>query len=113
MPARLNLECEGSTGRFLSGSRLNYIVFARDDAATEMLMTKGPHLLVAALENDGVDRIYGIPGEENLDVVDAIRRSSIELALTRHEQSAASWQPPTVASPANLAYASRPLDLAH
>jgi acetolactate synthase-1/2/3 large subunit len=52
-------------------------------------MTKGSTLLVAALENEGVDRIYGIPGEENLDVVEAIRRSSIELVLTRHEQAAA------------------------
>jgi acetolactate synthase I/II/III large subunit len=36
-------------------------------------MTKGSDLLVAALENEGVTRIYGIPGEENLDVVEAIR----------------------------------------
>jgi acetolactate synthase I/II/III large subunit len=54
-----------------------------------MLMTKGSTLLVAALENEGVERIYGIPGEENLDVVDTIRCSSIELVLTRHEQAAA------------------------
>ena len=54
-----------------------------------MMMTKGSALLVAALENEGVDRIYGIPGEENLDVVEAIRNSSIELVLTRHEQAAA------------------------
>src|SRR4051794_30733088 len=46
-------------------------------------------LLVRCLENEGVDRIFGIPGEENLDVVEALRRSSIELVLTRHEQSAA------------------------
>ena len=52
-------------------------------------MIKGSSLLVAALENEGVDRIYGIPGEENLDVVEAIRSSSIELVLTRHEQAAA------------------------
>ncbi len=52
-------------------------------------MTKGSALLVAALENEGVDRIYGLPGEENLDVVEAIRSSSIELVLTRHEQAAA------------------------
>ena len=52
-------------------------------------MIKGSNLLVAALENEGVSRIYGIPGEENLDVVEAIRRSSIDLVLTRHEQAAA------------------------
>ena len=52
-------------------------------------MTKGSDLLVAALENEGVDRIFGVPGEENLDVVESLRTSSIELVLTRHEQSAA------------------------
>src|ERR1700691_1844880 len=52
-------------------------------------MPKGSDLLVAALENEGVDRIYGIPGEENLDVVEALRKSSIELVVTRHEQAAA------------------------
>src|SRR5579862_5616150 len=52
-------------------------------------MVKGSDLLVAALENEGVERIFGIPGEENLDVVEAIRNSSIQLILTRHEQAAA------------------------
>src|SRR6195952_3616946 len=52
-------------------------------------MPKGSELLVAALENEGVDRIFGVPGEENLDVVEALRRSTIELVLTRHEQAAA------------------------
>ncbi|WFT81058.1 acetolactate synthase large subunit [Methylobacterium sp. CB376] len=52
-------------------------------------MSKGSDLLVAALENEGVDRIFGIPGEENLDVVESLRTSKIELVLTRHEQAAA------------------------
>ena len=50
---------------------------------------KASDLLVAALENEGVDRIFGIPGEENLDVVESIRKSSIQLVITRHEQAAA------------------------
>ncbi len=50
--------------------------------------TKGSDLLVAALENEGVERIFGIPGEENLDVVESLRRSRIELVITRHEQAA-------------------------
>jgi acetolactate synthase-1/2/3 large subunit len=54
-----------------------------------MALAKGSDLLVSALENEGVERIFGIPGEENLDVVESIRRSSIELVLTRHEQAAA------------------------
>src|SRR6202045_1631161 len=52
-------------------------------------MTKGSDLLVAALENEGVERIFGIPGEENLDVVESLRQSKIKLVLTRHEQAAA------------------------
>src|SRR6202049_1007776 len=50
---------------------------------------KGSELLVAALENEGVERIFGVPGEENLDVVESLRRSSIELVVPRHEQPAA------------------------
>jgi acetolactate synthase-1/2/3 large subunit len=47
-------------------------------------MTKGSDLLTAALENEGVDRIYGIPGEEKFDVVESLRTSSIDLVLTRY-----------------------------
>jgi acetolactate synthase-1/2/3 large subunit len=59
-------------------------ITARIDA-----MPKGSDLLVAALENEGVDRIFGVPGEENLDFLESLRNSSIELVLTRHEQAAA------------------------
>jgi acetolactate synthase-1/2/3 large subunit len=51
-------------------------------------MIKGSDLLVAALENEGVERIFGVPGEENLDVVESLRKSRIELVVTRHEQAA-------------------------
>jgi acetolactate synthase I/II/III large subunit len=50
---------------------------------------KAATLLVSALENEGVKQIFGIPGEENLDVVEALRRSAIKLVVTRHEQAAA------------------------
>jgi acetolactate synthase I/II/III large subunit len=53
------------------------------------MLTKGSDLLVAALESEGVERIFGIPGEENLDVVESLRKSKIKLVLTRHEQAAA------------------------
>jgi acetolactate synthase-1/2/3 large subunit len=49
----------------------------------------GAELPVAALENEGVKQIFGVPGEENLDVVEALRRSTIKLVVTRHEQAAA------------------------
>ncbi|WP_186399782.1 acetolactate synthase large subunit [Stappia sp. P2PMeth1] len=52
-------------------------------------MPKGSDLFVAALENEGVDRVFGVPGEENLDLLEALRTSGIELVLTRHEQAAA------------------------
>ena len=52
-------------------------------------MPKGSDLLVAALENEGVTHIFGVPGEENLDVLESLRTSSIQLVLTRHEQAAA------------------------
>lgn len=53
------------------------------------MMTKSSDLLVAALENEGVDRMFGVPGEENLDVLESLRTSTIQLVLTRHEQAAA------------------------
>ena len=46
-------------------------------------------LLVRCLENEGVKYIFGIPGEENLDVMQALRTSSIQFITTRHEQGAA------------------------
>lgn len=49
---------------------------------------KASDLLVKCLENEGVQYIFGIPGEENLDLLESIRKSSIKLILTRHEQAA-------------------------
>ena len=46
-------------------------------------------ILVKCLENEGVKYIYGIPGEENLDVMNALRDSSIQFITVRHEQGAA------------------------
>ncbi|MEE8264409.1 MAG: acetolactate synthase large subunit [Gammaproteobacteria bacterium] len=50
---------------------------------------KAAELLVRCLENEQVDRIYGIPGEENIDVMDALLDSTIQFVTTRHEQGAA------------------------
>jgi len=49
---------------------------------------KTSDLFVKALENEGVEYIFGIPGEENLDFLDSLKDSSIKLILTRHEQGA-------------------------
>jgi len=49
---------------------------------------KSSDLMVKALENEGVECIFGIPGEENLDFLNSLIGSSIQLVLTRHEQAA-------------------------
>lgn len=49
---------------------------------------KASDLFIKALENEGVEYIFGIPGEENLDFLDSMRESKIKLILTRHEQGA-------------------------
>ncbi len=49
---------------------------------------KASDLFVRALEAEGVAYIFGVPGEENLDLMESLRKSSIKLILTRHEQAA-------------------------
>lgn len=50
---------------------------------------KTSDLFIKALENEGVEYIFGVPGEENLDFLESLRKSqSIKLILTRHEQAA-------------------------
>ncbi len=46
-------------------------------------------LLVQCLENEGVEFIFGLPGEENLHILEALKNSSIQFITTRHEQGAA------------------------
>jgi len=49
---------------------------------------KASDLFIKALENEGVQYIFGVPGEENLDFLNSLKNSSIKLVLTRHEQTA-------------------------
>ncbi len=49
---------------------------------------KASDLFMRALEAEGVEYIFGIPGEENLDLLESLRTSNIKLILTRHEQGA-------------------------
>jgi acetolactate synthase-1/2/3 large subunit len=52
-------------------------------------MTKASDLFIQCLEEEGVEYIFGVPGEENLAMLDSLSRSkSIKLILTRHEQGA-------------------------
>lgn len=46
-------------------------------------------MLVKCLESEGVKYIFGISGEENLDVMNALKQSSIQFITVRHEQGAA------------------------
>jgi acetolactate synthase I/II/III large subunit len=50
---------------------------------------KASDLFVRQLEEEGVEYIFGLPGEENLDFLESLRTSKIKLIITRHEQSAA------------------------
>ena len=49
---------------------------------------KATDLFIKALENEGVEYIFGVPGEENLDFLNSMKSSKIKLILTRHEQGA-------------------------
>jgi acetolactate synthase-1/2/3 large subunit len=52
-------------------------------------MTKASDLFIQCLEEEGCEYIFGVPGEENLDMLDSLSRSpTIKLILTRHEQGA-------------------------
>ncbi|MBI4720326.1 MAG: acetolactate synthase large subunit [Chitinivibrionia bacterium] len=51
-------------------------------------MPKAAEVFVKALENEGVEYIFGVPGEENIDFLEAVRKSRIKFILTRHEQGA-------------------------
>ena len=46
-------------------------------------------LFVRCLENEGVEFIFGVPGEENIDIMDALLGSTIRFVTTHHEQGAA------------------------
>ena len=50
---------------------------------------KASDLLVKCLETEGVEYIFGIPGEENADLMISLLESDIKFVLTRHEQGAA------------------------
>ena len=50
---------------------------------------KAAELFVKCLENEGVEYIFGVPGEENVDIMDALIESPIRFITTRHEQGAA------------------------
>jgi len=52
-------------------------------------MQSGAELIMSALKAEGVDRIFGIPGVQNLELFDALQDSGIETVLVTHELCAA------------------------
>ena len=60
------------------------------DVRTELNIfnMKASDIFVRALENEGIKHVFGIPGEENLDMLESLRESGIEMVVTRHEQAA-------------------------
>ena len=50
---------------------------------------KASDLLVQCLEREGITHAFGVPGEENADVMFSLQQSNIRFVLTRHEQGAA------------------------
>ena len=63
----------------------------------EQCPMNGAELLVAALAAGGVERVFAVPGEENLDVLEALRGSNIELILVRTSNRRRSWPRPMAA----------------
>ena len=68
--------------------RFAYSATAQIIPSKEKLM-KAAELFVKCLENEGVEYIFGVPGEENVDIMDALIESPIKFITTRHEQGAA------------------------
>ncbi|WP_328624664.1 acetolactate synthase large subunit [Streptomyces sp. NBC_00353] len=59
------------------------------DRQNDALVTEDvAHLMVRCLEAEGVEYVFGIPGEENIRFVDALNNSGIRYVLVRHEQGA-------------------------
>jgi acetolactate synthase-1/2/3 large subunit len=71
----------------------------------ELQTMTAAELFVRCLENEGVEYIFGIPGEENIDIMDALLDSPIKFITTRHEQGRPSWPMSMGDLPAGLAFA--------
>jgi len=79
----------GRAGRPRSVSTPARVTRDRDDrSAGYFADIKASELFVRALENEGVEYVFGVPVEENLDLIDSLRNSSIRVIPTPHEQAA-------------------------
>src|SRR5690606_8562545 len=73
-------------GRGALGSARGWFARAREVAKASTM--KASDLCVRALEAEGVDTVFALPGEESLDLVESLRASKIRLVVTRHEAAA-------------------------
>ena len=73
--------CEKAT-EFLRGDIM-------EEKKCESTQNTVAEVLVKCLENEGVKYVFGIPGEENLDMMNALEKSDIRVVVVRHEQGAA------------------------
>jgi acetolactate synthase-1/2/3 large subunit len=63
-------------------------IFSDDRLVTQGIVMKASDLFIRSLEQEGVEYIFGVPGEETLDFLESLRESRIRFILTRHEQCA-------------------------
>jgi acetolactate synthase I/II/III large subunit len=77
-----------SNGKRIIIYTIIYAPLSKERAGKEKPM-KTSDLFIRCLENEGVNFVFGIPGEETLDLMDSLSRSNIRFILTRHEQAAA------------------------
>lgn len=85
----VNPKDDAIRGFVVMGPGLNLTTLAGTMQVTYLIAMKASDLFVRCLESEGVEYIFGIPGEENLDLLESLRNSSIKLIVTRHEQAAA------------------------
>src|ERR1700760_3451717 len=80
----------GSSGSGAPGAEAGawprYVLIGRGQGRCRM--SKAAELIVKCLENEGVEVVFGLPGEENIRFVQALASSNIRYVLTRHEQAA-------------------------
>src|SRR5699024_11861813 len=63
-------------------------VLAIAECPSRRVCMNAADLFVRALEQEGVTHVFGVPGEENLDLIEALRTSNIDFITTRHERAA-------------------------
>src|ERR1051325_10216795 len=73
----------------VDANSLRHILVRHEQSAAHMAEMTGAEALIRALEKEGVDVVFGLPGGANLPIYDAlVDANSLRHILVRHEQSA-------------------------